>query len=296
MEDSMKKPLFPHLGIGVGLRPNHYNVFLDNRPSSVSWVEVISENFMSWQAGGKPARAVQTLERIRRDYPVVLHGVSLNIGSTDALNRPYLKRLKTLIDCVSPALVSDHLCWTGVDGENTHDLLPVPYTEESLALIVRKIRQIQDILGRRILLENPSSYLSFSFSEMTEWQFLAEVARQADCGLLLDVNNVYVSSVNHGFDPMTYLKALPKDRVGQIHLAGHSREGRYLIDTHSTPVCQEVWALYEWTVHHLGRLNAMIERDENIPEWSELEREIQIIRSIQNGARAESTQSLAAAI
>jgi uncharacterized protein (UPF0276 family) len=264
---------FKDLGIGVGLRPAHYHDFLYEKPDSVSWVEVISENFMNWKQH-KIQQPLQILERIRKDYPVVLHGVSLSIGSCDPINKDYLTSLNELIHKIDPPWISDHLCWTGVQGENLHDLLPLPYTQECLELIVNKLQQVQDFLGRRILIENPSTYLQFAQDEMTEWEFLNLVAKQADCGILLDINNIYVNSINHNFDPLNYLKAMPKNRVCQIHLAGHSNKGTHLIDTHDAPVCKEVWNLYKKAVQLFGNVSVMIERDDNIPPWNELEIEI----------------------
>lgn len=278
--------MFGELGVGVGLRSPHYDVFETGRPKSISWIEVISENFMAWQ-GREIGEAHQTLLRLRRDLPVALHGVSLSIGSVDPLNFEYLQRLKELVEILQPAIVSDHLCWTGVDGENLHDLLPIPYTRESLRLIVDKVARVQDFLGRRILLENPSSYLEFAASEMPEWEFLAELSRCADCGILLDLNNIYVSSVNHGFRPEQYLRGTPFDRVGQIHLAGHREQGGILVDTHDAPVCDEVWALFRQVTEKEGHFNAMIERDGNIPSWTELEKEISQIGLIQSEVRRE---------
>jgi hypothetical protein len=278
--------LFGELGVGVGLRQPHYEVFENERPKSVSWIEVISENFMAWQ-GREIGEAHQTLLRLRQDLPVALHGVSLSVGSVDPLNFDYLKRLKELTDILQPAIVSDHLCWTGVDGENFHDLLPIPYTEESLRLITDKVSKVQDFLGRRILLENPSSYLEFADSEMAEGEFLAELARRSDCGILLDVNNIYVSSVNHGFSAEQYLRDIPFERVGQIHLAGHSKQDGILVDTHDAPVSEDVWALFQRVTEQHGQLNAMIERDGNIPSWTELEKEISRIRIIQSEVRRE---------
>lgn len=264
---------FRDLGIGVGLRPEHYEEFLENPPRSASWVEVISENYMAGRIQDT-GRGIQTLERIRKNLPVVLHGVSMSLGSSDLPDDLYLRRLKDLADRIQPAWISDHLAWTGTKGNNLHDLLPLPYTEEVLNLVTAKILYVQNFLGRRILVENPSTYLQFEASEMTEWDFIAELSRRADCGILLDVNNVYVSSVNHQFDPITYLRAIPTNRVAQIHLAGHSNEGNYLIDTHDAPVCDAVWDLYRFSARHFGKVSAMIERDAHIPEWSELESEL----------------------
>ena len=266
----------------MGLRPPHYPQFLTGRPSSVGWVEVITENFLDWT--DRPAgRAVQTLERIRSNVPVALHGVSMSIGSAEPLNSHYMDRLKILIRRIDPIWVSDHLCWTGVDGENLHDLLPLPYTEEALDLVVRKIGRVQDELGRRVMIENVSSYLEYEVSQMTEWEFVREVVSRADCGLLLDINNIYVSSVNHGFDPIEYLRGIPRDRIGQIHLAGHSNQGGYLIDTHDAPICDEVWELYRWAARNLRPVSTMVERDAQIPEWSELESELKKAAAIRIG-------------
>lgn len=275
---------FRNKGAGVGLRPAHHRQFLEVRPATVSWVEVISENFMPWK-GQALGRSFQTLSRIREDYAVALHGVSLNLGSVDPLDFDYLGRLKTLVDAVDPMLVSDHLSWTGVNGENVHDLLPLPYTEEVLQLVARKIDQVQNFLGRRILVENPSTYLEFRASEMSEPEFIVSLLKLSDCGLLLDVNNVYVSSVNHGFDPIDYLEKIPSERIGQIHLAGHTKKNGYLIDTHDAPVCEEVWELYRWSMDHFGLKSTMIERDGNIPDWNELEQEILKIGEIHAKAR-----------
>jgi uncharacterized protein (UPF0276 family) len=272
---------FGELGVGVGLRPPHYAEFKNQKPKSISWVEVISENFMAWQ-NREIGEAHQILLQIRKDLPVMLHGVSLSVGSADDLNLDYLKRLKILIDIVQPHIISDHLCWTGVDGKNVHDLLPVPYTEEALGLISQKIDAVQNILGRKILIENASSYLEFQSSEMTEWEFITQLTEKADCGILLDINNVYVSSVNHGFDPKKYLKNIPIHRIGQIHLAGHSKMDGYLIDTHDEPVCEEVWDLFRWFTREYGNFSTMIERDGNIPKWNELEQELLKIGEIRN--------------
>ncbi len=285
---STSEGLFPDLGQGLGLRPQHYPFILEHQPS-VDWFEIISENYMGL-AGEKlcadtiPAlggRPVETLELIRRDYPIACHGVSLSIGSTDDLDYSYLKRLKSLIERFEPAIISDHLCWTGVNGENVHDLLPLPYTTEALEHLVSRIREVQDFLGRRILIENVSSYMSFEHSTMTEWDFLNEVAQRADCGLLLDVNNIYVSAKNHGFCASEFLSKIDRNRVGQMHLAGHSDMGNYFIDTHDQPVCEGVWCLYREAVERLGEVSTMIERDGNIPPFEELFAESQFARSIE---------------
>ncbi|MDP3503455.1 MAG: DUF692 domain-containing protein [Myxococcales bacterium] len=266
--------MFPSLGHGVGLRNRHSSAFLEEQPR-VDFVEAIAENFMG--LGGRP-RAV--LEKTRRDRPVVLHGVSLGIGSVEPLDPAYLTQWKALIDEVQPALISDHLCWGRAHGHYSHDLWPVPYTEECLAHVVERVSRVQDVLGRRILLENVSSYLEFRASELTEWDFVAEVAKRADCGLLLDVNNVYVSSRNHGFDPKTYLDAIPVDRVGQFHLAGHQDRGHLVIDTHEGHVSDAVWELYRHAVRRFGDVSCLIEWDEGVPELPVLLAESQKARSV----------------
>lgn len=262
-------------GFGLGLRTEHYRDFVEDKPR-VDWLEVISENYMV--PGGKP---LHYLDTIRRDHPMVMHGVSLSIGSSDSLNLDYLRDLKALADRIQPAWISDHLCWTGVDHHNLHDLLPMPYTEEALAHLVRRVSMVQDFLGRRLLLENVSSYVAFAGDEMTEWEFIGELVRRADCELLLDVNNVYVSSRNHGFDPHGFIDAIPRERVRQIHLAGHEDNGSYVVDTHDHPVCDAVWALYRYTVGRLGAVPTMIERDDHIPPLAELLAELDVARRIQ---------------
>ncbi len=266
-----RKNLFPNLGIGLGLRAPHYSHIAQSKPS-LGWFEAISENYMGLSESGS-GRPLKILESIRRDYEVVLHGVSLSVGSTDELNLSYLTKLKELAELIQPKWISDHLCWTGVEGENVHDLLPLPFTKEVINHLVSRIQRVQDFLGRRILLENVSSYITFKHSEMTEWDFLSEVSTKADCGILLDVNNVYVNSVNHSFDPIAYLKALPHERIGQIHLAGHSREGEVLIDTHDAPVCDEVWNLFRVATELLGPVSTMVEWDAKIPDFPTLQAE-----------------------
>jgi uncharacterized protein (UPF0276 family) len=255
------------LGYGVGLRPKHYGQVLDLRPA-VDWFEIISENFMV--RGGRP---LHVLDQVRADYPLVMHGVSLSIGSSDPLNLDYLRELKALAERVQPAWVSDHLCWTGIGGRNLHDLLPLPYTEEAVSHVVERVRRVQDVLGRPILLENVSSYLSYCDSALHEWEFLTAVAEGADCGILLDVNNIFVSAFNHGFGAADYLAGVPPDRVVQFHLAGHSDHGRYLLDTHDHPVCAEVWELYAAAVRRFGPLSTLIEWDDHIPELERLQAE-----------------------
>lgn len=258
----------PDLGLGVGLRPQHYHHILTTRPR-VAWFEAIAENYIA-TAGGWGGQSLESLEKIRRDYPVVLHGVSLSIGSVDPLDEGYLKKLKALYDRISPAWVSDHLCWTGVEGENLHDLLPLPYTEEALTHLVERVKRVQDFLGRRLLLENVSTYVEFTHSEIPEWEFLGEVARRADCGILLDINNIYVSHRNHGFDPLTYLTAIPTDRVGQFHLAGHTDNGDHVIDTHDHPVADPVWELYREAHRLFPGVSTLLEWDDHIPPFEDL--------------------------
>ena len=261
-------------GFGLGLRPVHYEAVL-GEPHAIDWLEVITENYLV--PGGKP---LDYLERIRARFPLVMHGVSLSIGSTDPLDREYLAAVRSLARKIEPAWISDHLCWTGVEGRNMHDLLPLPYTEETLASVVARVGEVQDALGRQILLENVSSYLTFHASEMSEWEFLSEVARRADCAILLDINNIYVSSVNHAFDAPCYLKGVPKERVRQFHLAGHSDLGGHLIDTHDHPIAAPVWDLYRQAVAHFGPVPTMIERDDNIPSLGELVAELDTARAL----------------
>ena len=249
----------PSLGFGLGLRVDHYEAILADRPA-IDWFEALTENYLV--PGGKP---LDYLTRIREHYPLVMHGVSMSIGSTAPLDRDYLRQVKALAERIEPEWISDHLCWTGVAGKNMHDLLPLPYTEEALGHVVERVQTVQDILGRRILLENVSSYVTFRHSQLTEWEFLREIAERADCLILFDVNNIYVSAVNHELDPLDYLNAIPVDRVQQIHLAGHENHGDYLIDTHDHPVPDPVWALYGAAVRRFGNVSTMIERDANIP-------------------------------
>jgi uncharacterized protein (UPF0276 family) len=253
-----------YLGHGIGLRSKHFPRFLAERPP-VEWVEAISENFMA--PGGRP---LAVLEKVRREVPVVLHGVSLSIGSTDPLSASYLSSLKALASRIEPAWVSDHLCWGSHGGRYVHDLWPLPYTEESLLHVARRVAAVQEALGRQILLENVSSYLTFRDSTITEWEFLSETARRADCGILLDVNNVFVSARNNGFDPLEYLDGLPADRIGQIHLAGHSDKGRYLLDSHDHPVPEPVWDLYREALRRFGAVSTLVEWDDHIPPLEDL--------------------------
>jgi uncharacterized protein (UPF0276 family) len=251
----------PDLGIGVGLRTVHFSYILGQRPA-VDWFEVLSENFM--ETSGRP---LYVLDQIVERYPVALHGVSLSIGSTDPLDRDYLRKLKDLAARTRACWVSDHLCWTGVLGRNAHDLLPMPYTEEALRHTVARARAVSDILERPLVLENPSSYVEFAASSMPEWEFLARLAHEADCGLLLDVNNVFVSAFNHGFDPRVYVDALPADRIVQYHLAGHTHKGTHIIDTHSDRAVPEVWGLYARSVRRTGNVSSLYEWDEDIPDF-----------------------------
>lgn len=268
----------PFLGVGVGLRPKHYPRILETPDAGrlgIDFFEAISENYMV--PGGRPPRV---LDEVRARFPVVLHGVSLNVGSADPLDAGYLAELAALVSRYEPAWVSDHLCWTGVAGHNLHDLLPLPYTEAVLAHVAERVRHVQDRLGRRIALENVSSYLAYQADAMPEWEFLVQVAERADCGILLDVNNVFVSAHNHGFDPERYLAAIPSERVYQIHLAGHSESGPLRIDTHDHPVCDEVWALYEAALRRLGPVSTSIEWDDQIPELEILAAEAARAREI----------------
>ncbi len=278
--------IMPYLGHGIGLRPKHYPRVWEG-VAQVDWFEVISENFMI--RGGRP---LAVLERARAQAPLVLHGVSLSLGSTDPLNNAYLHDLQMLVHRFEPAWVSDHLCWGSIGGHYAHDLLPLPYTEEALTQVVERVQLVQDRLGRQILIENVSSYLTFSHSAMPEWEFLAEIAEQADCGILLDVNNIYVSATNHGFIPEVYLAAMPKERIGQIHLAGHSNKGAYLLDTHDGPVINPVWDLYRLALRRYGRVSTLIEWDDQIPEFdvlcAEAERARIIESEVMGGIYAES--------
>jgi uncharacterized protein (UPF0276 family) len=261
-------------GYGLGLRKEHYRDFLDT-DVPVDFVEVISENFMV--DGGQPRHV---LRQVRERHPVALHGVSMSIGSADGLDRAYLNRLRQLADEIDPLFVSDHLSWSRIDRFNSHDLLPLPYTEEALAVVCRNIAMAQDVLGRSMLFENPSSYIAFDGASMSEWEFLDEMSRRTGCGLLLDINNIFVSASNHGLDPYAYLRGIPADRVRQVHLAGHTQGPGILIDTHDQPVCADVWALYAMAASMLGPVATMIERDDAIPPLAELLDELGTARDI----------------
>jgi uncharacterized protein len=280
----MKRSDFPFLGFGVGLRRAHYSHVLETRPR-MDWFEVISENFMV--EGGRP---LEVLERVREQYPIVMHGVSMSIGSVDPLNRKYLKELRDLIRRFEPAWVSDHLCWTGVGGYNLHDLLPLPFTDEAVIHVANRIREVQDFLGRHILIENISSYMAYTHSKLEEWDFVTAVAETADCGILFDINNVFVSAFNHGFKAEKYIDSIPIDRVVQFHLAGHQDHGTYLLDTHDHPVKEEVWNLYERAVSRFGQVSVLIERDENIPSFGELQETAETARAHHVSATKRSEQ------
>jgi len=272
---------FPALGYGLGLRPPFYEAAAAGC-AEVDWWEVISENFMV--EGGNPRRV---LRAVRAHAPVVLHGVSLSLGSTDPLDAGYLDRLAALAGEVEPAWISDHLCWSSFGGHSGHDLWPLPYTEEALAHVAERVTRVQERLGRRILVENVSSYLTYRHSTLSEPEFLAALAARADCGLLLDVNNVFVSAHNHGFDPHTYLSALPGERIGQFHLAGHSTLPTHLLDTHDHPVSEPVWTLFREAVARFGPVAALLERDDRIPPLAELTAELARARRIAGEVEAE---------
>lgn len=264
-------------GFGLGLRTAHYSALLaePGRVDGVDWLEIISDNYLV--PGGKP---LQMLDAISARYPLAMHGVSLSIGSVAGPDPAYLQRIKALADRVQPLWISDHLCWTGVHGRHLHDLLPLPYTDEALDVVVRNVQRVQDTLGRQLVLENVSSYVEYSASQMPEWEFVRAVCERADCRLLLDLNNIHVSAVNHGFDALAYLHAMPADRIQQIHLAGHSDHGDHLIDTHDQPVADPVWALYRAALQRFGAVPTMIERDDHIPPLAELVTELGIARRI----------------
>lgn len=280
---------FPHIGHGIGLRPPHYQPLLQalraaSTPAArpVDWVEIISENFMV--EGGNP-RAV--LRRIRAEVPVVMHGVSLSLGSVDPLDAGYLDALASLAEEVEPAWISDHLCWSSFGGHSGHDLWPLPFTEEALDHVAARVHAVQERLGRPILVENVSSYLQFARSSLTEWEFLSALVSRTGCGLLLDVNNVFVSAHNHRFAAAAFIEGLPRDSVGQIHLAGHRDEGTHLLDTHDHPVCDGVWALYRAAVARFGAVATLIERDDDIPPLGEVVAESRRAAALEREVLAE---------
>jgi len=272
----MKNTKLPYLGFGLGLRKEHYIDIIDTKPN-VDWFEVLTENYLV--PGGKP---LYYLDKIHEHYPMVMHGVSLSIGSSDPLKMDYLKQVKELANRIDAHWISDHLCWTGLNGTNAHDLLPLPYTEEAIDHVVGRIQQVQDFLGRQILMENVSSYITYKQSgEVTEWEFFTEICERADCLMLLDINNIYVSAVNHEFDPIDYLNNVPIERVQQYHLAGHSDHGSYVIDTHDHTIVDNVWSLYKKAVTRFGKVSTMIERDDNIPPLSELLAELDYAKQLE---------------
>ena len=260
--DARNRWNFPDLGVGIGLRTVHYAHILETKPE-VDFFEILSENYLD--TGGRPLRV---LDQVAERYPIVMHGVSMSIGSTDVLDFEYLRKLKALADRTKARWVSDHLCWTGVSGRNTHDLLPMPLTEEALAHVTDRVRTVSDVLERPLMLENASTYAEFAASSMPEWEFFGRLMEQADCGMLLDVNNVYVSAFNHGFDPKLYLDAIDPARVAQYHLAGHTNKGTHIIDTHNDHVIPAVWDLYQHSVARTGNVSTLLEWDADIPEFS----------------------------
>ncbi|MET0752334.1 MAG: DUF692 domain-containing protein [Pyrinomonadaceae bacterium] len=271
----------PNPGLGLGLRSKHFDYILENNPA-VDWFEAISENFMD--SGGRPR---QVLRQIAERYPVVMHGVSLSIGSLDPLNVEYLKKLKNLAAEIKPLWISDHLCWTGVNGLNTHDLLPLPLTEESLQHVCLRINQLQDFLERPVIFENPSTYLTFKHSTIAEWDFLRYMTEETGCGLLLDVNNVYVSGFNNDFDPAHYIERLPHDKIVQMHIAGHRHCGDYIIDTHDNYVTKDVWELFTLAWQMTGGAATLLEWDSNIPDFEEYHAELLKAKSFMNTFTAE---------
>lgn len=278
--------MFPYLGYGLGFRVHYYQTIVEHLAAKipgVDWFEVMTEDYLV--PGGRP---LYHLERLREHSPIVMHGVSLSIGGTDAIDYNYLAEVKALADRVNPVWISDHLCWTRVGGHHLHDLLPLPYTEEALKHVVERVKKVQDFLGRQILLENVSSYITYKDSQITEWEFLTAVVEQADCFVLLDINNIYVSAFNHGFNPQKYIQAVPVARVQQFHLAGHDNQGDYIVDTHDAPVVGGVWDLYAQAVQRFPHASTLIERDGNFPPFSELLSELAHARAV--GENAKSAQ------
>lgn len=286
MKQSTTRP--PYLGFGLGLRAQHYSDILEGNPP-IDWFEAISENYMI--DGGKP---LAMLERVRERFPIVLHGVSLSIASTAPLDLDYLKRLRGLAERFEPKWVSDHLCWTGVHGVNLHDLLPFPYTREALDHVCERVDRVQEVLGRRIALENVSTYVTFRGSEMPEWEFIAEMSRRTGCWLIFDVNNVYVSAFNHEFSAEEFIDGIPADRVIQFHLAGHEHNLTHIIDTHDHDVVEEVWDLYRAALRRFGQVSTMIERDDHIPPLADLVAELGVARAIADEVLAKGALPAAA--
>jgi uncharacterized protein (UPF0276 family) len=276
----------PDLGIGIGLRTVHFGEILAGKPA-LDWFEVLSENFMD--TGGRP---LHVLDRVVERYPVALHGVSLSVGSTDPLDRAYLQKLKALAKRTRAAWVSDHLCWTGVLGRNTHDLLPLPYDAATLRHVARRVKQVQDTLERPLVLENASTYLAYARSTMTEWEFLTALCDATGCALLLDVNNVYVSSFNHGFDPRQYIDSIPADRVVQVHLAGHTNHGTHILDTHDGPAIAAVWKLYARLCARTGPVSTLFEWDASIPPLAAVVKEAAKARPLRPAAAATGTDGV----
>ena len=274
----MIKSLQKKCNPGVGLRSTHFPYLEKNPSTCVKWFEAVSENYMD--SYGRP-RLI--LNKIRQRYPVALHGVSMNLLSACGLNESYLKRLKSLVEEIEPFIVSDHLCWTGTKASNIHDLLPFPYTEESLKIVCQNIDHAQNILGRNLVIENVSTYMTFKQSEFSEWDFLVEVSKRTDAKLLLDINNVYVSSFNHGFDPLIYINSIPTEIISQVHLAGYTDMGDFLFDTHSKPVYPEVWELFKKFIERAPNIPFMMEWDEDVPEFRVVEDEVKKATNIWNG-------------
>ena len=266
----------PFLGFGLGLRTKHYHDIINEQPQ-IDWLEILTENYLV--PGGKP---LYFLDKIAANYPIVMHGVSMSLGSQDPLNWDYLRQVKSLRDRVNARWISDHLCWTGAHSKNMHDLLPLPYTDETIKYVASRIKEVQDFLGQRMLIENVSSYLTYNESVMTEWDFLRAICEEADCLLLLDINNIYVSSYNHHFDPIEYLDGIPSERVQQFHLAGHTNKGDYIIDTHDHDIIDPVWELYAKALNRYGKVSTMIERDDHIPPLNDLMQELNHAKHIAN--------------
>jgi uncharacterized protein (UPF0276 family) len=263
-----------YLGFGLGLRPPHYQTIIESKPD-IDWFEIVTEDYLV--PGGN---SIYYLDHIRENYPVAMHGVSLSIGSSDPLDWNYLKQLKKLAKRIKPCWISDHFCWTGINGANLHDLLPLPYTEEAVRHVTERVSQVQDYLQHQILLENVSSYISYNISTMTEWDFISAIAEEANCQILLDINNIYVSAFNHGFDPGDYLKGIPVEKVQQFHMAGHCNFGTHIIDTHDHDIIDPVWELYADAIRRFGYVSTMIERDDRIPPLGELLLELKKAESI----------------